>query len=142
MQEAFNKGGGGRRVEAARLLAAAKAAAAGKEAKKASGAATTGAADAAAADTSASAAPAPAPSAVGPAPASTSGGGDWRLRAPERSTAGPSFKPGALTWDTEDQVRIDGVRLLTCILSTTGHVDMAVCERLSLNAIVAALSFR
>mmetsp|Transcript_5593 Transcript_5593/g.12389 ORF Transcript_5593/g.12389 Transcript_5593/m.12389 type:complete len:652 (+) Transcript_5593:259-2214(+) len=96
-KDAFEKGGGGRRAEAARLLAAAKAAA-GK-----GGAGTSKAAG----DTTASAsgqAAAVAPGASSSAVAMAAGG-DWRLRAPQRSNDMPAFKPGALTWDTDDHLK-------------------------------------
>jgi len=38
----------------------------------------------------------------------SAGGGDWRLRAPERSTEGPAFKPGAHTWDTDNMMAETG----------------------------------
>ncbi len=51
-----------------------------------------------------------APGGSGPG-AAADGGGDWRLRAPERDpSAMPRFRPGAATWDSEDyttQVRRD-----------------------------------
>jgi peptidyl-prolyl cis-trans isomerase-like protein 2 len=96
--DAMARGGGGKRAEAKRLLAeaklkggggsgaAAKAAAAGKPAGGGGAAGSAGAAAAAAA----------------PPGGEGGGGGDWRLRAPAASREMPTFKPGAVTWDTED----------------------------------------
>jgi peptidyl-prolyl cis-trans isomerase-like protein 2 len=88
--EAMARGGGGKRAEAKRLLAEAKlkggggAAAAAAGSKPTSGSAAGGSG-----------------SAVAPAPAG-GGGGDWRLRGPAANRDMPAFKPGAVTWDTED----------------------------------------
>lgn len=54
--------------------------------------------------------------AAGPGPSSSSGasagGGDWRLRGPDRSGEDrPKFKPGAVTWDTEDYTTEKGKAL-------------------------------
>jgi hypothetical protein len=97
---AFEGGGGGKRAEAQRLLAAAKAAASGKSGaagKKESGQAAAAGQEVKAGQGAGTGAAAAAASASG----KDNEGGDWRLRAPERSGTGPHFKPGALTWDTE-----------------------------------------
>ncbi|GAX84854.1 hypothetical protein CEUSTIGMA_g12275.t1 [Chlamydomonas eustigma] len=88
-KDAFASGGGGKRAEAMNLLAAVKAAAAAKADRATNGAANKKEEVNSAVTTSASTGP-----------------GDWRMRAPERSTEGPAFKPGAHTWDTEDQVAV------------------------------------
>ncbi|KAG1665158.1 hypothetical protein FOA52_005539 [Chlamydomonas sp. UWO 241] len=101
---AFDAGGGGKRAEAQRLLMAAKQLAAGKA----------GGMTAAAAAAAAAAATAGGKSVVfdshdastsGPqvAPGADAGGGDWRLRAPERTRVA-AFKPGTHTWNTEDHI--------------------------------------
>ncbi|GIL92325.1 hypothetical protein Vretimale_19576 [Volvox reticuliferus] len=103
---AFASGGGGKRAEAARLLAEAKlkAAGGGGGAATAAGAPAGQAHDRQAMTTSTSGQAGSA--ATGPASANAdTGGGDWRLRAPERSQDMPSFKPGAVTWDTDDYVK-------------------------------------
>ncbi|GIL92386.1 hypothetical protein Vretifemale_19860, partial [Volvox reticuliferus] len=97
---AFASGGGGKRAEAARLLAEAKlkAAGGGGGAATAAGAPAGQAHDRQAMTTSTSGQAVSA--ATGPASANAdTGGGDWRLRAPERSQDMPSFKPGTVTWD-------------------------------------------
>jgi peptidyl-prolyl cis-trans isomerase-like protein 2 len=42
------------------------------------------------------------------AAAGESGEGDWRLRGPGRQSGLPAFKPGAVTWDTEDHTLEEG----------------------------------
>ncbi len=106
-KEAFDSGGGGKRAQMARILAEAKLKAAGGPAAAAAGGATgteAGAAGGQAHDRQGSGAAAAA--AAGPAAAAAAaGGGDWRLRAPDRSQDMPKFKPGAVTWDTDDYVK-------------------------------------
>ncbi|KXZ54522.1 hypothetical protein GPECTOR_4g587 [Gonium pectorale] len=97
-KQAFASGGGGKRAEAARLLAEAKlkagggtAAAAGQAHERQTGSGPPSTSGQGAAPSAAAAAP--------------EGGGDWRLRAPERSQDMPAFKPGATTWDTDDHTK-------------------------------------
>ncbi|PNW77920.1 hypothetical protein CHLRE_10g457000v5 [Chlamydomonas reinhardtii] len=99
-KNAFATGGGGKRVEAARLLAEAKAKAGGAGA----GGAGAGAGSTTAAQERQTGSGAPSTSGPAPAAAAGAGGGDWRLRAPERNTEMPAFKPGAVTWDTDDKI--------------------------------------
>jgi peptidyl-prolyl cis-trans isomerase-like protein 2 len=86
---AFKAGGGGRRAEATRALAEAKVAA---QKQREQGAAAGGGGGA-----GAKAGPA------AQAQAQAQPGGDWRLRAPEKRHE-HSFKPGAVTWDTDDYI--------------------------------------
>lgn len=97
---AFEAGGGGRRAEAQRLLAAAKAMAAGKGSKDSKDSKISKAAGGSTAPSNSGAAVAPG--------AGDSGSGDWRLRAPDRGGNMPAFKPGAVTWDTEDYTTAEG----------------------------------
>ncbi|KAG2449452.1 hypothetical protein HYH02_005599 [Chlamydomonas schloesseri] len=100
-KDAFATGGGGKRVEAARLLAEAKAKASGGAAGGAGAGAGAGAGTKTAAEERQTGSGAPSTS--GAAAAAGGGGGDWRLRAPERTQDMPAFKPGAVTWDTDDK---------------------------------------
>ncbi|KAG2482009.1 hypothetical protein HYH03_019033 [Edaphochlamys debaryana] len=106
---AFASGGGGKRAEAARLLAEAKLKAGGAAGGSAAAAAAERQGGSGPASTSAAASgPSGPPGAAGGGGGGGGGGGDWRLRAPERNDEAPSFKPGAMTWDTEDRTAAAG----------------------------------
>ena len=94
-REAAARGGGGKRAEAARMLAEARVR------QRAGGKAGTGGAAAAAAGAGGGGGAASQAAAAGAA-AGGDGEGDWRLRGPGRQSGLPAFKPGAVTWDTED----------------------------------------
>ncbi|GLC33403.1 hypothetical protein PLESTB_000071800 [Pleodorina starrii] len=109
-KSAFASGGGGKRAEAARLLAEAKLKAAGGATAASAAAGGQGQAhdrQQGAASTSGQTAPAAGTGAAAAA-AVAGGGGDWRLRAPDRSQDMPAFKPGAVTWDTDDYIKPAG----------------------------------
>lgn len=93
--DAFSRGGGGKRAEAARLLAEAKL-------RTASGAGASTSGRGAADGSAAGAAGVAGKASDGQAAGADGDVGDWRLRAPESNRDMPKFKPGAVTWDTED----------------------------------------
>lgn len=94
-------GGGGKRAEAKRLLAEAAV----KHSK------TAGNKAAVASSGSSGKPPVKASSTSAAAPAAVNGEKDWRLTAPAKKEL-PDFKPGAVTWDTDDYTSAAAVKQL------------------------------
>eukprot|EP00879_Flechtneria_rotunda_P018101 GHRR01018979.1.p1 GENE.GHRR01018979.1~~GHRR01018979.1.p1 ORF type:complete len:477 (+),score=141.25 GHRR01018979.1:219-1649(+) len=113
-QEAFRAGGGGKRAEAKRLLAeaavrrasGAAASTSGRDATGSNISSSGGGKVAAAAGANGTQARSGSSSAV-----ATEMGKDWRLTAPAKKQL-PDFKPGAVTWDTDDYTTVAGAKQL------------------------------